>query len=765
MDGEGRGGGVYAGGKLYGNHIFSNTASVNGDGYGGGVCADYVTAFDDNIVQGNIASRNSDGSGGGVWARYLRRAERNTVVGNTATRGGGFYYSAYPTSLTLRDNLIARNSATGTSTSVPHDGGGGVYSTADRVEIIDNQILSNTTINGAGGGVFLAGGSSCALRGNQLISNTAMAGGGVAVYTATGVITHNQVVSNLALWGGGMYLWGTAQPTLDSNVVLSNTARGFLASGGGLLVAVDPGTILTLTNHIIARNAAGSGGPGGGIYCYQGDCVLLNNTIVDNDRGDNDEGVVLGNSGYTGIYMLVNNIIVGHSTGVWLVNGVARLDHNDYYDNATPVSGTTWGTHHRTDAPQFEDRAGMDYHLALVSPLVDQADGSSAPGHDYEGDPRPHGGGVDIGADEAYPAAVYVSANIGNDLTGNGTMTTPFASVTKGLAEVRTGGTVYVARGQYNELITVTRSVGLLGGYDETDWSRDIAANTTTLDGQGMGTVVVINGPDAQVTVEGFTITGGEASQHGLGGGLFATAAMAVTVRYNTIHGNHAQSGGGGLFIDEGTESLIEANRIYDNVSAGVFPPLSATGIQNPLQGPEPGGGMLVGNPAYIVNNLVYSNTAGAGGDGVAFWAFGETPVRFLHNTVVDNGGAEGTGVELRGAAAEMYNNLIVGHGTAISGTQATWDYDGFYDNAANYGTGLSAGAHDVSGDPCFTDRAGRDYHIGPGSAAIDAGVDAGVTTDIDGDPRPKESGYDIGADEFSQQWDIYLPLVVKQYP
>jgi len=47
-------------------------------------------------------------------------------------------------------------------------------------------------------------------------------------------------------------------------------------------------------------------------------------------------------------------------------------------------------------------------------------------------------------------------------------------------------------------------------------------------------------------------------------------------------------------------------------------------------------------------------------------------------------------------------------------------------------------------------------------SAARNAGVNAGVNTDIDGEFRPKESGYDIGADEFGQQWDIYLPLVVK---
>jgi hypothetical protein len=50
-------------------------------------------------------------------------------------------------------------------------------------------------------------------------------------------------------------------------------------------------------------------------------------------------------------------------------------------------------------------------------------------------------------------------------------------------------------------------------------------------------------------------------------------------------------------------------------------------------------------------------------------------------------------------------------------------------------------------------------YHLGPRSDAIDAGVDAGVTVDIDGDMRPIHDGFDIGADELTA-YLVYLPLL-----
>jgi hypothetical protein len=71
---------------------------------------------------------------------------------------------------------------------------------------------------------------------------------------------------------------------------------------------------------------------------------------------------------------------------------------------------------------------------------------------------------------------------------------------------------------------------------------------------------------------------------------------------------------------------------------------------------------------------------------------------------------------------------------------------------------------NEYTGDPAF---AADGYHLTAGSAAIDRGVDVGVDDDIDGDPRPLGTDYDLGADEFTAAPAppvplIYLPVIFK---
>ncbi|MCB1153748.1 putative metal-binding motif-containing protein [bacterium] len=78
---------------------------------------------------------------------------------------------------------------------------------------------------------------------------------------------------------------------------------------------------------------------------------------------------------------------------------------------------------------------------------------------------------------------IFVDGASGSD-ANPGTKEEPVATIAKGvdLAEAAEGWSVYVAGGSYMEDILVT-GTAIFGGYDASDWSRDIDANTTTIEG------------------------------------------------------------------------------------------------------------------------------------------------------------------------------------------------------------------------------------------------------------------------------------------
>ncbi|MBW2457281.1 MAG: hypothetical protein JRI68_22425, partial [Deltaproteobacteria bacterium] len=64
------------------------------------------------------------------------------------------------------------------------------------------------------------------------------------------------------------------------------------------------------------------------------------------------------------------------------------------------------------------------------------------------------------------------------------------------------------------------------------------------------------------------------------------------------------------------------------------------------------------------------------------------------------------------------------------------------------YVEGPAGGDDGVAGDPLFVDPASGNFRLQPGSPAIDSGLDAGYTVDMDGHPIPMGAAPDIGAYE-----------------
>jgi len=103
-----------------------------------------------------------------------------------------------------------------------------------------------------------------------------------------------------------------------------------------------------------------------------------------------------------------------------------------------------------------------------------------------------------------------------------------------------------------------------------------------------------------------------------------------------------------------------------------------------------------------------------------------------------------------------LTNTLIVSATNAFAANQGGGDLFIHHTNTLTHG--VTTLHHTEAGSPSFQainpltgdPKLDATYHLQIGSAAIDAGVDAGVTTDIDGDTRPWGAGYDIGADEYT---------------
>lgn len=96
-------------------------------------------------------------------------------------------------------------------------------------------------------------------------------------------------------------------------------------------------------------------------------------------------------------------------------------------------------------------------------------------------------------------------------------------------------------------------------------------------------------------------------------------------------------------------------------------------------------------------------------------------------------------------------NTIIAGHTRGIfelfpGEGMLSIDYTLWHANTINADPTVTQ-TNNHFGDPIFVNPVGGDYHIGVDSAARDAGLNVGVTTDIDGDIR--DALPDIGADEY----------------
>jgi len=434
----------------------------------------------------------------------------------------------------------------------------------------------------------------------------------------------------------------------------------------------------------------------------------------------------------------------------------------------------------------------------------------------------------------------------------------------------------------YTQVVIVTESLTLRGGYTTANWTAsNPIANQTIIDAQQQGRGISIVGDGSQtVTVDGFTITGGDytglgnppgqwhlcrrtgadcggglfarwvtlvvrnctvtdniasrtrvssdgggiylwdlsagsrienvtvsgnsaPAPYGEGGGILIVDGHGVTIVHSTLEGNSASAGGGGMSIADPDYSavVIEDTAFISNTTpGGVNVDEDGGGLKATLalegeslrmdrvrmQGNQAGsqGAAIylskVGSgltTARLSNLLLTGNRTGSTAATDSVLAVGrgyDMALTLAHVTAADNPAptflrAAGP-YEEKALTVTLTNTLIVSATNAFSADQWAGDVSINHTNTLMHdvatlhytedGTPSFQAVNSLTGDP----KLDATYHLQVGSAAIDAGVDAGVTTDIDGDTRPWGAGYDIGADEF-RKWYVYLPFVLKKHP
>ncbi len=268
--------------------------------------------------------------------------------------------------------------------------------------------------------------------------------------------------------------------------------------------------------------------------------------------------------------------------------------------------------------------------------------------------------------------------------------------------------------------------------------------------GLGGGLYLVLS----DAALSGNDVSGNDAV--GPGGGLYLFLSDA-SLRSNIVVANSAGSGGGGLYLSSSDASL-SGNTI------------SANGTSR-----QGGGLYLDRSDVTLTNNVIADNLANGAGGGL--YSYCSSP-RLLYTTIARNAGGDGSGVCVAGSNSTLVvtNSILVSHkvgitvraGNTVTLEATLWGTDTWSNDTDWVGGGtIITGTINLWSGPDFVDAGNGDYHIGPDSGALDAGVDTGVATDIDHEPRPYQTP-DLGADEYWPPGTLnrfYLPLVLRQSP
>jgi hypothetical protein len=370
-------------------------------------------------------------------------------------------------------------------------------------------------------------------------------------------------------------------------------------------------------------------------------------------------------------------------------------------------------------------------------------------------------------------------------------------------AAPNSGVVIDVAQGNYapaagnpNAIFQLISSVGIFGGFagaaSNNPNSRNITQFKSTLNGNSsVYHVVTGSGTNSTATLDGFTITGGNAqgggdSNSGSGagmlnvsgnptvanctfsnnaagarGGAIADINSSPTLTNCTFNSNDANDGGAIADASASNPVLVSCTFSGDIASSGggaMYNSSSSPHLTNCIintSHAQIGGALYdcVGSNPIITNCLLIKNVASGGGA----IANSVSSPQLINCTITANTGYDGGALYNFGACSPSIANCIVYADTETTGGEidnnATATPNISYSDIQGINT---QNATNFSMDPKWVSAASGNYELKDNSPCIDAGSNAalpnGITIDLASQPRIIDGIIDMGAYESPYQ-------------
>ena len=316
------------------------------------------------------------------------------------------------------------------------------------------NIIEDCTIHDFNGGpsvdahcILLAGGTGNIIRNNEIYNCT---GDGVQLYDyqdiAGTIIENNQIYNTLG---------PCAENAIDvkmggqqTTVIRGNTMHGYRrndgscggtggSTGEAVLIHVEATNILLEGNEIydsgsgirvlrvsnlqIINNLVHdiindpSAWADFGIQIYEGVNVdILNNTVASIPR----DALLIGDGLIQDLDIRNNLFYNTGRIGQWGTGIEMTADYNGWFNAAERIEGP-----HDVVGSNPLFAAPGDYHLQAASPAVDAGDSAHAPSNDFDGNPRPRGSGVDLGAFEVQGPPVVTDLRVSTAVSNTDSVT------------------------------------------------------------------------------------------------------------------------------------------------------------------------------------------------------------------------------------------------------------------------------------------------------------------------------------------------------